>query len=286
MVDSQIHFFDTTMNFSTIPARLYKYSSFTAQNLENLKNQQIYFNSPKNFNDPYDCSVTPKILVPTNGEVESLRDQYLRETAVGTPVHEQFKAASASKLREMLMRSASQVVAEKVKNFSETKGVSCFSEGCEDLLMWAHYGGNYRGFCLEFDTHRLPTVHKVEYTDTMPQFNMVPLLRNPEDAGDSGIMSVFLSKSRSWAHEREWRALHQNTGTLFGYPAEALTGVYFGPEISTAALEIICLVLRGQNEVVRFWRGARDAAQYKVAFTEFDYVSHLQAKKAGLITTT
>lgn len=284
MVDSQIHFCDTTMSPSTTPAKLYKYSSFTAQNLENLKNQQIYFNSPKNFNDPYDCSVTPRIQTPSDADVEIIRKQYLLET-VGNPVlHEQTKRASVALLREMFMRSAKDVAAIKVTEFSETRGVSCFSEGCDDLLMWAHYGGNYSGFCLEFDTSHFEKLHKVQYSDRMPQFDPVPILRRG-DSGDGGLMSMFLSKSLSWAYEKEWRALHQFAGTLYGYPPEALTGVYFGPEISAAALEIICLILQGQNESVLFWQGVRDATKYKVDFKLFDYTSHLTAKKAGLLPT-
>lgn len=285
MVDSQIHFCDTTMSPSIPPAKLYKYSPFTAQNLENLKNQQIYFNSPKSFNDPYDCSVIPAIKIPSDDDVECLKAQFLRDT-IGN-LHHKFLNATRETLREMIVRSAQKTAAAKVKEFSETRGVSCFSEGCDDLLMWAHYGGNYKGFCLEFDTSSLPEFHKVQYSDLMPQFDPVPLLRNPDDVeDDGGVMSMYLSKSRSWAYEKEWRLLHQKAGTLFGYPTEALTGVYFGPEVSNAALEIVCLILRGQNEGVSFWRGARDATRYKVDFAEFDYVPHLQAKESGLITPT
>lgn len=38
-----------------IPKRLYQYQSFNNYSLINLKNSNIYFNSPLNFNDPYDC---------------------------------------------------------------------------------------------------------------------------------------------------------------------------------------------------------------------------------------
>jgi hypothetical protein len=266
------------------PARIYKYSSFTAQNLENLKNQSIYFNSPRNFNDPYDCSVTPNILTPSDEDVESIRAKYLQETEASLPIHDQMKRASVERLREMFMKSARHVAGLKVKEFSEKRGVSCFSEDCDDLLMWAHYGGNYQGFCLEFDTSHFIKLHKVKYSETMPQFDLVPILKNPGESEDDGdLMSMFLSKSLSWAHEKEWRALHQSAGTLYCYPPAALTGVYFGPEISRAALEIICLILQGQNEKVLFWEGKRDANKYKVDFKKIDYFSHLQAKKKGLV---
>lgn len=64
---------------------------------------------------------------------------------------------------------------------------------------------------------------------------------------------------------------------------EELTGVYFGPEISQAAMEIVCLILRGQNETVAFWEGTRSTSNFKVGFTRFDYLSYLHAKTARIL---
>jgi hypothetical protein len=60
------------------PSRLYKYSAFTIQNLKNLKNQGIYFSSPRNFNDPYDCSITPELRIPSDGDIEEIRSFFLK----------------------------------------------------------------------------------------------------------------------------------------------------------------------------------------------------------------
>lgn len=251
------------MNIPTDPPpRLYKYAAFTAQNLENLKDQGIYFNSPRNFNDPYDCSVIPSIRTPTDADVESIRGRYLADPAIRSPVREQLQRATTERLRQMFMTSAKEVASANVKAFSETRGVSCFSESCDDLLMWAHYGGNYRGFCLEFDTSYFPKAKKVLYSAEMPSFDPVPVLRH--ELEDSDFMSMFSSKSPSWAYEKEWRVFHAQAGTLYHYPSSVLTGVYFGPEISQAALEIVCLILQGQNKTVSLWKGSRNTSNFKL----------------------
>ena len=82
----------------------------------------------------------------------------------------------------------------------------------------------------------------------------------------------------SWSYEREWRVLHAEAGTAFHYPAACLTGIYFGPEISFEALEIICLILQGQNPDFRFWKGRRSETEFKVEFDEFTYTPPLKAK--------
>tara|TARA_R110001592_G_C12706756_1_gene707370 strand:- start:236 stop:505 length:270 start_codon:yes stop_codon:yes gene_type:complete len=88
----------------------------------------------------------------------------------------------------------------------------------------------------------------------------------------------------SWSYEKEWRCIHHVAGTRWTYEANALTGVYFGPEIDPEALEIICLVLQGQNENVKFWKGERSAETFSVEFKKVEYTSYLDAKRRGIIT--
>lgn len=49
------------------------------------------------------------------------------------------------------------------------------------------------------------------------------------------------------------------------------------------ALEIVCLILAGQNESVQFWEGRRSQEEFKVLFTPFTYTSYLEARKLGLV---
>src|SRR5690606_32293035 len=103
-----------------------------------------------------------------------------------------------------------------------------------------------------------------------------------QDVPDSLLTDLFCTKGESWAYEKEWRAIHTKAETQFCYEANALTGVLFGPDIDPQCLEIVCLILRGQNKAVKFWRGERSSSEFKVTFTEFQYISYLEAKDRGL----
>lgn len=258
------------------PKKLYKYEAFTEQSLQNLKGQVIYFGSPKNFNDPYDCALTPIITPPTDAEVESIRADYLDQTLSSEKIAV-FRNTPTQALREMLLRTSNGALAEARKNFAN-RGVSCFSEVNDELLMWSHYGGQYKGFCLEFDTSYPPfeKMRKVNYSTKMPRIDVATLhLKDDFEA----VMNLFSTKSTSWSYEREWRVLHAEAGTSYHYPAACLTGIYFGPEISSEALEIICLVLQGQNPHVRFWKSRRSKTEFKVVFEEFTYTPFLKASR-------
>ena len=131
------------------PRVVYKYENFSAQSLRNLKAQAVYFGSPLGFNDPYDCALKPQIISPTDAELDILRSEYSSRPDVPEHIREEFSRTEIDKLRQLVISNATAVVDKHVRSFLQTKGVTCFSERNNDLLMWSHYGGRYKGFCLE-----------------------------------------------------------------------------------------------------------------------------------------
>ena len=147
--------------------------------------------------------------------------------------------------------------------------------------MWSHYGGHSKGICLEFDTkdELFKKAKKVNYLETMPVINSSLLFS--EKSYDE-LVHLYHTKSLDWSYEREWRCIHSEAKTLFHYGADNLTGIYFGPEISDSMLEIVCLILQGQNEHVKFWRGSRSQTHFRVEYRQIEYKSYLQSKREGL----
>ncbi|HCU84653.1 DUF2971 domain-containing protein [Methylophilus sp. UBA6697] len=271
-----------------LPSRLYKYQAFESRSLENLKAHGIFFNSPLSFNDPYDCATNPFVKRPNQSEVEEIRKRYLADPTIPTNVKNELNRKGISDLQDMLENCGKKVIKETINRFLIERGVTCFSEKNDDLLMWAHYGGSYKGFCLEFSTDFQPfsSAKRVSYHERIPETSITPFLTDTNHDNDTDLDLVadfFCIKPSSWSYEQEWRIIHQQKNTLYHYEANALTGVYFGPEISQEALEIICLILRGQNQSVKFWQGKRSGKEFKVEFKEFNYISHLEAKGLGLL---
>ena len=263
------------------PQRLYKYEALNARTLQNIKGQILYFGSPLNFNDPYDCALTPNIRPPTDEEVEGVRVVYLQQKRLTESQRHEFQTQTTGELRAMLLRAALGAIKQSTDTFLATRGVTCFSEKNDDLLMWSHYGGRYRGICLEFNSESEPLgkVRQVQYVSSLPQLDVASILLGGEF---DPVLELYCTKSESWRYEREWRAIHKVAGTQYIYPPKALTGVYFGPDIDNESLEIVCLILAGQNEAVRYYRGSRSNTEFRVLFKEFTYTPYLQAKKMGL----
>ncbi len=263
------------------PEIIYKYQNFNSESLQNLKAQSLYFSSPLKFNDPYDCAVSATVKELTDKEINLIRDAYIKKADVPSEIKQQLSIASNEKLKAMFTNIAESVVVNHRDDFLKNRGVTCFSERNDDLLMWSHYGGKYKGFCLAFSTKFEPfnKMKKVEYQVDMPKLDLVPILA--EDDYEQ-LIQLFFIKSKSWNYEKEWRSLHQKAGTLFTYEMDALKAVYFGPDIDPQSLEIICLILKGQNDKVEFWQGTRSVDKFEVNFQKFDYTTYLEAKKLGL----
>jgi hypothetical protein len=265
-----------------LPSTLYKYESFTTQALENLKNHSLYFASPSGFNDPYDCAVFPSVKEPSDADVERIRGHYLGKNDLSAKVRSKFERLGLPDLRASLLRQGQKVLNEAVRNFLSKRGVTCFSERNDSLLMWGHYGGRFKGFCLGFRTDQEPfsKARKVQYTEGMPQIDLVPLLL--EDESD-GVLDLHCTKAFDWRYEKEWRCLHNEAGTVYTYPAEALTDVFLGPDAGFTSLEIIALIVMNQNSSVRLWRGRRSKSEFSVVFDSVTYMPHLEAKRCGLL---
>lgn len=260
------------------PDKLYKYESFSIQSLLNLKTQTVYFAPPSGFNDPYDCALKAQIAEPTDLEIESLRDIYL---AKDWPDHvkARLETTPLAELKPALYRAARDASEQIIDNFIQSRGVSCFSEVNDELLMWAHYSDKYTGFCLEFSTNNelFEKARKIDYVEKIPKLNIKSIYA---DRDRDEMMSLFCTKSKSWEYEKEWRVIHGEAGTAYTYPTEVLTGVYFGPKMAFEVIEIICLVIMGQNPHVKFYRGHRSEVTFKVEFEEFTYTPYIETRNA------
>ena len=156
-------------------------------------------------------------------------------------------------------------------NFFKRRGVACFTESKNNMLMWAHYADNGKGICLEFDTEYEPftLMRKVNYVDSIPEINSLSALI--EDDFDQFI-DLYCTKSSHWEYEKEWRSLHDSAGTQLAYESNALKAVYFGPEVDNSVLNIVCLILHGQNPDVKLHTSKTRDDKFSIEFSKISYL--------------
>lgn len=225
-----------------IPARLYKYKSFSVDSIDLLVSDSLYFADPITFNDPLDCN--PSVLNDIE-DVDAL-NAILRKLVKDNHQRELEKAAEKIKYRgprtlekiETLGESEAQKlinnIAESVDFFGDLHGESTsyhikryllknYAIGVLSLaknfncpLMWSHYADQHKGFCIGYDVSVNDSfdIHPVDYNSkrfirTQQIYDM--LFNNNENirsAAKKDIEKVILlNKALSWEYENEYRVI-------------------------------------------------------------------------------
>lgn len=174
-----------------------------------LKAKQIRFTQPEVFNDPFEMqpfyeplAEDPEILKDLNETearnlLETLFAEQYSNLAVETQnlVSREFLTAFAGMVAPLSVRHAPELLdgfTEAIrtglyKGFNENIGVLALTEKADNLLMWAHYAKNHKGFAIEFDREHnyfhqqltpadeLRYIRKVRYTEQRPNIRISTL---------------------------------------------------------------------------------------------------------------
>jgi hypothetical protein len=214
------------------PRFLFRYVRLTESTLESLEQNYLWFSSPLDFNDPFDCR---NVLDWNNtpDELEWFLQRNLR------------RVLPPDKITALVKKAAEQqgygaelwgkMYSLRLKQI----GICCFSDIPNNNLMWSHYADGHRGICLVFSTKSLLNCGrfsgvKVSYSNDVPKFNIV---RERQRYGSTAQFNfrfdqtVYGTKTTDWGYEREHRLVSHTQGKN-QWPNSALVGVIFGAKIS------------------------------------------------------
>lgn len=252
---------------------------FNRHSLTNLKNQTIFFPNPKGFNDPFDCAIQCDLEDLSNESLTQIYNHYLNECPDKSEFIRQVGDQHDDRFKKIFRKAVRGAFTEIRDLMLNERGVACFSSVHDEILMWSHYSQSHTGFCLEFDTGFEPfsKAFKVDYEKNIPSINPCSLIIS---GASEQVMKMFKTKYDKWAYESEWRIFHLKANQPYVYPPESLTGIYFGAEIDFAHLEIIALIIQGQNPNVKLYQSKKQENSYKIEFEEVSYTPHIKAKEA------
>lgn len=190
---------------------IYKYRDWRNEvHRKLLTDRELFASSPKDFNDPFDCRISPNLdLLDTDEKIwqfakfhsQNNREQ-LRNDRIDSSKFEKdiFERIKNNKEKEQ----------QKWDDYTfwkqdEHYGVVSFSEIWDSILMWGHYAYNHTGFCVGFFEQKLKDFGyfggggPLNYSDTFPSVS-------PLD--EISIQSLFKethTKASDWSYEKEYR---------------------------------------------------------------------------------
>ncbi len=226
-----------------------------------LTNRTLRFSRAKDFNDPFEMKPVFERALDTDILAREFRSQApelakqelerqmpgILSSSFATEVLKRLTSAlnGGPELAETLNQRAGPLIEARLnQTINEHLGILCLTTNSENLLMWAHYGGQHQGIVLELDAshpwfHRrrsprdeLYCARAVQYSQQRPKMTL--------SSGNS--VDLFLTKSAEWAYEEEHRFMaplkdcrQDGEVWVMDYPPGMLKSVRLGCRIADGA---------------------------------------------------
>ena len=221
--------FCTKYKRNIIPDKLYKYAPFSCYAVDNLLNSQLYLNSPRNFNDPFDCwyfksQSTRSIMLDIIQKAmdicadDASLETFLKQTSSQAQENKKITDEDIDKLIDNLKRGIESSKRgnshyDIVNKALERVRIVCLSEyHPSNLLMWSHYADYHKGLCFEYDFRNcnsttLDMLYPVIYQEQSKVSTVKYNKNSPEDFQSRELLKTVLFKSWEWIYEQEWRLI-------------------------------------------------------------------------------
>ncbi len=233
-------------NPEDFPPVIYKYRDCANPKHKSiLENNKVYFSSPKDLNDPFDCRV------PITFE---LLDTDKKKKLYALKVLERHKPRLIKEGKNLDMELAiieSVIFSdfEKYKNdhnehFSDAHdihiGILSLSKKWDVNLLWSHYSNSHQGFCVGFSPINIMNSGLNMSGDDITYFkkDKFPTIDPFQDDMTTAYERLFL-KSDDWKYEDEYRLtkvffpnVPTNADRVITLPDNCITEVVLGHKIS------------------------------------------------------
>jgi len=245
------------------PESLFKYVPFCApkvavdsdlqkKRVKGFEKGEIWYPKANTLNDPYECypdfdtrdedidqiveSLTPEefIFIKEKNQIES-KEKLIK--ALKTPNAIKIPNGSIRSMIpfEFIHRTLFLAAISAISShYLSTIGVLSLTEDPLNLRMWAHYGGNSKGICIEFERNH---ENLLGSTSTKPVIYRKIREKIPYYERHLRKEEIITTKFEAWSGEKEWRHWRNQGDKLYPYPGKILR-VIFGLNCHPSTIEI------------------------------------------------
>lgn len=264
------------------PPVLYKYRSFDTDGFDvSLITQgAVWFSSAKHFNDPFDSSVHLYIdHVPWKTKLRHAMDLLKHDHPHKNLEQRRRIATCALRAREREPDRARRFYESQQRQNEEAFGICCLTPVYNDLLMWAHYSDDHKGFCVginsplievmqhhlaSFDCTLLDLV-EVRYTEEMPCFGFYETMLS--DDCDSRLIDLVTTKSIHWCYEQEYRLMYwKHPDEILFFGKEVIAEVRFGCRADGEEIERLMKAMENVNMEIPVYKAEKHRTRFALEF--------------------
>jgi hypothetical protein len=245
---------------------LHKYSGINQNLFSSLINNELWFNDPLDFNDPYDCNL--------NYDFSDVNYEKVYNHLVESNEKFNYNVSMEfiqNRAREICKNPTEMenIMNDFLKNTINKRGITCFSESDDALLMWSHYSDSHKGVCLTFDIEKdqdfFSIPYKVDYPANYPKID--PFIKSE----GKEVQLILATKSQEWAYEREVRVVKEKDyfpkfrGTI-AFNQEALTEIKFGYRASGEQIRTIRNLVSKRYPHIKLYKSKIKTGMFGIEF--------------------
>jgi Protein of unknown function (DUF2971) len=258
---------------------LYKFRDWKNENHKKLlREREIYFPSPNDFNDPFDCFLMLRYDLLPDKEKKLKYEEFYRSShpdASTSEVQLHIKRWERLKLIETnyLLSNSEKMLRDN----NERIGILSLTKTKTPILLWSHYANSHKGFAVGFDSKML--IENILYS-----FNFIHIDARYTDVDYSTDYPIIIpsktndietklkplsTKSKEWSYEQEYRII------LFDGPRERLklkpnvfSEIILGCNIEQKDKNEIVTITRTNFPNVRLFQAKKYSEKYSLIFEE------------------
>ncbi len=198
-----------------------------------IVNQEVYFASPSQFNDPFDCH--PRISVGySTRRFKKWIDKLVEEHPNSRGLTPEFKVRLKQNIS--LLQQDPDFRNENFRQIVDSDtAIFSMSKTYKSLLQWSYYADSHQGLCLEYTIDGDfcgSQLYQVAYIRFRHIVDIIEADYNSKYRARE-VLRAAATKSSSWSHEKEVRAIRVGSG-VFNCPKTTLTGIGFGLKTTSA----------------------------------------------------
>lgn len=196
----------------TFPNIVYKYLDWSnAHNKRIITHNELFFSSPKNFNDPFDCKIETRYDLMNKVE----KTTYFTKVVEFNSEHNNLKWNNQKIKSEVDRLLKENDFSDRIKldndnnyrfqEYDNFYAVFCTSKDSLSIPMWGYYGNNHQGFSVGL------SVREMFYSERIPKGGFVtygeyPVITPNTPSLEKAIKETY-NKSKDWSHENEFRLM-------------------------------------------------------------------------------
>jgi hypothetical protein len=141
--------------------------------------------------------------------------------------------------------------------------ICCFSEKCDNILMWSHYANYHKGVCLRFKSKLIEgfpylTINSKAVELFPMNYDIIPpypINYHNQVEGNAQLLKLLSTKSLDWEYENEYIMFlteEDSKENLNDFKKEELEGIILGMRIDYIdANEIYETINKNEHEILR-----------------------------------